>query len=209
MSRRTAVAAACLALLPLAGLIAGCSGGTADSGTPSAARLAEPSATAPSSFAPLPSPALESRALTGPHYRISIPAAWTDRTDTSSTAQIKPVVAEKPDAAAGRPIWVGIVVDDQAASDVYDQSLVLESSKRLAGATAITRTALAWPGAQRAVLIGWEETPRGGGSGPVRYLQLMAQVRQGLIVNAVAQAPTEDFGTAGLDRVLRSLVVTG
>lgn len=173
---------------------------------PAQLRRITPTASASASFTPL-RPPTGFRTIAGEFYRLSIPTAWTDRVDTSSDAETKPVLSVMPGRTGKEIVWIGVTVDHPARSDVIEQSMVLETGKKATGATNVTRVSLAWPGAERAVLVGWEQAPGGSGGGLVRYEQFMAQLSAGTIVNVVARAPAKEYSAMGLQRIMRTLVL--
>lgn len=198
-------AAAFAAAATMMGALGGCA--QSDDSLPPRLQSITPTVTPSPAFTPV-TPPVDSRTVTGPYFSISVPGSWTDRTQQSSTAEVKPVLIEKPENQPGNATWVGILVDKPAKSDVIEQSLVLETEKKSTGATHVTRETVTWPGAERSVLVGWRTIPGGGGSGEVRYLQLMAQTSPGTIVNAIAFAPAAEWDATGMEDILATLVLT-
>lgn len=150
-----------------------------------------------------PEPPLQTRQVQGPRFTLSIPASWTDRELTAPEGS-RIFAYDATGRPPERPVRVGVVVEDPAASDSIEQAQVLVVSKTVAGAEEIRSSLLTWPGAVRAVLVDWIESPGGTGA-PYRTRQLMVQAASSAIVNILAVAPADEFDELGLDDIVATL----
>lgn len=105
------------------------------------------------------------------------------------------------------PIQVAVLREPEPAQDPIEQSYALETAMRTVdGATDITRSEVAWPDAERAVLVQWTQgVPTGAGeSVATRYWQLNAQVSGTPILVVVGFAPVAEFDRCEVDDIVRT-----
>lgn len=107
----------------------------------------------------------------------------------------------------GEGSLLGIVRDTKwGRSSALEQSLVLESAKRVLAKAEVRRTVVAWPGALSAVLIDWtqEQEDASGERRKVRTVQLAVDVNDRVSLSVVAVAPLEVFDESGVATALRT-----
>lgn len=181
-----------------------------------AARPAEqtdPSAptTSPSAQVTMLEPPADYSVVEGNGFTIGAPGEFQQQRTTSSNGEPM-LVLEKPSQVEALPQRVAVIRDVRPKTPAIEQSFALETAKAAAGPEAeVERTALPTEEeGQSAFLITWKETlPGEGGDGvSVTYWQLMHQVSPDLIINVVALAPTEEFETSEVSRILRTFVPT-
>ncbi|MFC6715115.1 hypothetical protein [Branchiibius cervicis] len=198
---------AATAVLLVTCALTACSSSSSGS-TPNTANSLLPSDTAPATYTPLATPPLNYRTLTGKGFELRVPATWTDNEVPPSAKGGTPGIAAREQGRdPSLPVGVAVVVDTEPASDAVAQSEVLATAKLSTGqVTDLKRSTVQWPGTQNAVLVTWTETPQGT-STPYRIEQLFAQVSPELILNVVGKAPATEFGTVGIERIMRTFVV--
>jgi hypothetical protein len=146
-------------------------------------------------------------AIEGNGFTISAPGEFQERHATGSNGE--PILGlEKPSAVNQVPQTVTVIRDVEPKQDATEQSFALET-QMLAGAPdsgEVHRYQLDAPDGQQAYLVTWvaQQATRGSGSVEVTYWQLMHQVSEELILNVVAFAPTAEFETSEVSRILRT-----
>lgn len=216
-----------LAGMAVLALLASCSPGASDSASPggdrpgpgqpagggAATEGAQPAEEAPEGLSPLAPPDGFTE-VSGPGYTVHAPAGFaTERRTSSNGEPMLVLTADAPPGEAGAggssSPTVGVVREVRPRAGALEQSLTLESAKRLVSeATGVRRTVVAWPGTREAVLIEWTVQEREPGSAAsaqaVRNVQLMAQVDDELILSVVAVAPSGSFDASQVATVLRT-----
>ncbi len=104
---------------------------------------------------------------------------------------------------------VGVVTEPGATVGALEQSLTLETAKRLVDkATNVRRTVVAWPGASQAVLLDWTvRKPVDASSAathPVRTVQLLLDVDDAPGLTVVVVAPADSFDESRVATALRT-----
>lgn len=203
-SRRTSRSHA-LALVAVGALLAGCSGSAGDGDLPPRLETIRPSESPSPVFAHSAKAQIDARAVTGDGWSIQVPARFEEQTapgaeGTTTYRWIAP-------AAGAQPPLVAVVTDSKPRADAIEQSKTLEIATEIDPKVKVTRSELAWPGAERAILLQWT-APRQGATGGLTTWQLMVQVNSGLILNALAIAPEADFASLGLAEVLSTFTPT-
>lgn len=192
-------------LLAVGVLLAGCTGSASDSDLPPRLESIRPSESPSPVFAHSAKTQIDARQITGAGWTIQVPAKFEEKTGpgaggTTTYTWISP-------AAGAQPPLVAVVSDPKPRVDAIEQSKTLEITAELDPKVKVTRSELAWPGAQRAILLQWTEPKQGLPDGLTTW-QLMVQVNSGLILNALAVAPPADFATLGLAEVLSTFTPT-
>ncbi|MFT3875688.1 MAG: hypothetical protein QM708_04605 [Propioniciclava sp.] len=144
--------------------------------------LPSPTAAAPGGF----------QQVAGDHFTLSIPSGWAEAPVGNSPMQ------KVYKAAANERMLLGIVVEKQPRSGVIEQSKVTEVGLRSRGGTGITRSEVAWPDAERAIILDWRQKAGGPQAPELRYRQLMIEVNPSLLVTVVGAAPVDDFEESGI-----------
>ena len=200
-TRRTprATALTLIAVGALGALLTGCSGSASDADLPPRLESIRPSETPSPVFAHSAKAQIDARTVSGDGWSIQVPAKFEEQTvpgaeGTTTYRWIAP-------AAGSQPPLVAVVTDAKPRADAIEQSKTLEITLEVDPAIKVTRSELDWPGAQRAILLQWNQ-PTQGVAGGVRNWQLMVQVNSGLILNALAIAPEADFAKLGFAEVL-------
>lgn len=147
--------------------------------------------------------------ITGEGFTISAPGEFQQQRRTSSNGEPM-LVLEKPSEVAAVPQRVVVIRDVAPKSPAAEQSFALESAKAAAGPEAeAQRTEISvGEDAGPAFLITWQEQrpSKGAADVSVTYWQLMQQVGDDLILNVVAFAPTAEFETSEVSKILRTFV---
>ena len=206
-ARRTprATALTLIAVGALGALLTGCSGSASDADLPPRLESIRPSETPSPVFAHSAKAQIDARTVSGDGWSIQVPAKFEEQTapgaeGTTTYRWIAP-------AAGSQPPLVAVVTDAKPRADAIEQSKTLEITLEVDPAIKVTRSELEWPGAQRAILLQWNQ-PTQGVAGGVTNWQLMVQVNSGLILNALANAPQADFAKLGLAEVLSTFTPT-
>lgn len=199
---------------------------TACSGGDDAPRSTRPGV--PADLAPTSAPA-GAQTLSGPTFELAVPSGWTGRTGKDARG----VLVARAESASRPGVVVGVVPDEGSPGSAKDQSTILYELQRGPNrSTAVTREHVSWPGASDAWLVRWTTNPgaaagatagstatapTGTPSGtattsrptpvPTTFVQLMLEVRKGLIVNGIASGPAASFAASGALDVLRTLQV--
>lgn len=209
MNRRVTLMVAALALtLPLAG----CGGDDAGEGSsPAADESAGP-------FQPTGTPAIQVEMMKPPGdyseikgegFTISAPGEFQQQRASSNNGEPM-LILEKPSKVEAFPQRVVVLRDVNPTSPAAEQSFALETAKAAPGGkdAEVERIAMPAPEGQSAFLVTWiENRPSGdGGVVPTTYWQLMHQVNDELILNVVAFAPSDEFETAEVSKILRTFV---
>lgn len=147
-------------------------------------------------------PPLELREATGPHFTLRVPGNFQEQTTGTAAGGTKHVF-EAPSSTPEAPVRVVVIDDVAPASGALEQSYAAQVAHEATTSPGFRRSALTWPGAERAFLLQYTQGPSGSAGGAdLTVWHVMAQVSPGLIVNAVAVAPSRDFAEANLDEVL-------
>jgi len=162
----------------------------------------QPSPDATPSISPLDPPADYHR-VQGDGFVISAPGEFQQLTEESSNGEPM-MILELPSQVKALPQRVAVVRDVDPKQDAAQQSFALEAAKSAAGPSAeVSRVSFPAPEGESAFLIRWKETRPGDGSPvEVTYWQLMRQVSDELILNVVAFAPSEEFETSEVSKIL-------
>ncbi|WP_166139798.1 hypothetical protein [Nocardioides ochotonae] len=206
MTRRRLTAPVVGGLLVLA--LSGCGNGSQDS-----------AATRKSVYEPTESPTMavtmidlpgDYSTVEGEGFSIGVPGEFQQQRTTSSNGEPM-LVLEKPSQARNLPQRVAVIRDVDPKTPASEQSFALETSKAAAGPEAeVERSTVPSTGdeLEPAYLVTWKESrPSGGDRVEVTYWQLLQQVDDGLILNVVALAPSEEFETSEVSKILRTFVV--
>jgi hypothetical protein len=191
-------------LLALCAALSAC-GGDADSNEPAGEGPFAPSGSASPGVSMIDPPA-DYTTIDGEGFAISTPGEFQQRRATSSNGEPM-LVLEKPSQVPAIPQRVAVIRDVDPKSSAEEQSFALETSKAAAGPEAsVQRVTMPAPEGQSAFLITWTESRPSEGSDNVgvTYWQLMHQVGEDLILNVVAYAPTDEFGTSEVSKILRT-----
>lgn len=155
------------------------------------------------------SPPADYSTVSGEGFSISAPGEFQQRRLTSADGEPM-LVLEKPSSIEAIPQRVAVIRDVDPQQSAAEQSFALESVKAAGGPGGeAERSQIDVPGdAGPAFLITWkEERPAEGASTvQVTYWQLMEQVGKDLIINVVAFAPTSEFETSEVSKILRTFV---
>jgi len=200
-----ATALTLIAVGALGALLTGCSGSASDADLPPRLESIRPSETPSPVFAHSAKAQIDARTVSGDGWSIQVPAKFEEQTapgaeGTTTYRWIAP-------AAGSQPPLVAVVTDAKPRADAIEQSKTLEITLEVDPAIKVTRSELDWPGAQRAILLQWNQ-PTQGVAGGVTNWQLMVQVNSGLILNALAIAPEDDFAKLGFAEVLSTFTPT-
>jgi hypothetical protein len=154
---------------------------------------------------PLSGQPAETRQVSGKYFSIYVPANFQEKRSQISNGE-EMVTMDAPSSKPARQIRVAVVPDPKPRASAIEQSFTMESVKTSEGAKNFRRSTLKWPGGRSAILLQWTETPAGAGAAdpPQRNWQIMAQVNPDLIVSVIAFAPSGDFETAGLAKVVET-----
>lgn len=158
-------------------------------------------------LAPADAPPKDFRTLSGKGYTVSAPSAYQATTTTSRNGQPS-LLLKRPSSVTALPATVAVIRDVDPVSDVVEQSYAIEVSKRaLDGVSEMSRSEVAWPGAQRAVLLQWtQDVAVGAGTlVPTRYVQLNVQITEALILAVVALVPVVDVERSAIRSVVATL----
>lgn len=150
--------------------------------------------------------------VAGDGFTLHAPDGFTRERRTSSNGEPMLVLTAGGGGAGGRPATVGVVREVRPAAGALEQSLALESAKRLVDeATGVRRTVVSWPGADAAVLVEWTAPDPAAGPGPaaVRNVQLLTDVGDDLAISVLALAPAESFDRSRVAEVLRTFRPAG
>lgn len=197
---------AALLLLALCTALSGC-GGDADSSEPAGEGPFAPTESASPAVAMIDPPA-DYTAVDGEGFTISAPGEFQQRRATSSNGEPM-LVLEKPSQVAAVPQRVAVIRDVDPKSSAEEQSFALETAKAAPGPEArVTRVSMPAPEGESVFLITWVESrpSEGAANVDVTYWQLMHQVDESLILNVVAYAPTAEFETSEVSKILRTFV---
>jgi hypothetical protein len=158
---------------------------------------------------PVRAAARDTREVSGEGFTVRAPSVF-QRRDGGNGARAK-LVLERPSSSGSLPSRVVVLREAHPKNDVVEQAYAAEVTMRTTkGVTDLLRSDVTWPGAQRAVLLQWTQdvaAKKGSSAGPTRarFWQLNLQVRDDLILVAVAVAPVKDFDASGVGDVLRTL----
>lgn len=146
----------------------------------------------------------------GEGFSIGAPGEFQQQRTESSNGEPM-LVLEKPSQVESLPQRVAIIRDVAPKSPAAEQSFALETSKSAAGpdAEAARSTIDATDGdLDPAYLVTWKEVRPGSGTETVEvtYWQLFQQVGDDLILNVVALAPSAEFETSEVSKILRTFV---
>lgn len=163
---------------------------------------AQPTGTTTLAVAPTAIPS-QWRTVNGEDFTIGVPASYTEEQFTASNGT-KGYAFDAPRAGnddAGL-VRVAIIRDEEPATDVIEQSVVLEEMQSIENDGRVIRKQLKWPGSEQAVLVQWTN-PLDGAEGDRRETwQLMVQINPDLIINVVAIAPAATFADSDVSQVL-------
>jgi len=206
--RRLTSAASGLALL----LVLGSCADQEEPVTPEADSIYLPSATAtPSEGATtMIDPPADYSTVEGAGFEISVPGEFRQERATSSNGEPL-LLLELPSQVSAIPQRVAVIRDVAPSSSAAEQSFALETAKSAGGPDAeATRVQLPTEEGQAAFLVRWKEVrpSKGSANVEVTYWQLMQQVGDDLILNVVAFAPSEEFPTSEVSKILRTFVPT-
>jgi hypothetical protein len=203
MTRRpAAIAGAAVLALVLSACGSDGGGGTADPKNPYL-----PTGS-PSVSVTLMDPPADYSTITGKGFSISAPGEFQQQHLTSSNGEPM-LVLEKPSSVEAVPQRVAVIRDVDPKQSAAEQSFALETAKAAAGpAGEAERSEIDVPGDGSAFLITWKESrpSKGAADVEVTYWQLMQQVDDALILNVVAFAPTDEFETSEVSKILRTFV---
>lgn len=148
--------------------------------------------------------------IQGEGFSIGAPGEFQQQRTESSNGEPM-LVLEKPSQVESLPQRVAIIRDVAPKSGADEQSFALETSKSAAGpgAEAARSTVPSADGdLDPAYLVTWKETRPGTGTETVEvtYWQLFQQVGDDLILNVVALAPSAEFETSEVSKILRTFV---
>jgi len=183
-----------LAVLVVAGWLAGCGG---DEATPGGVGPIK----APEGFVK----------LTGTGFTIAAPDTFSPQSQKSTTGEPKLTLNARPRREGDEPTLVAVIRDVQPQISVLDQMTLLEEVKRKVQARDVFREEVRWPGARQAFVVGWTQDPAEAPAAPgppSRNLQLAVQVTDTLIINVVATAPAETFDATEVATVVRTFRLT-
>jgi hypothetical protein len=147
----------------------------------------------------------ETRQVTGKFFSMYVPANFQEKSVPMANGE-QLVAFDSPSSKPATPVRVAVVPDPQAKKSVIESSYGVEVLKQSEGVKNLTRSTVKWPGVQSAVLLQWTATLAGAGPSdePLRTWQLMAQVNDHLIVDVIAVAPSGEFDTAGLAKIVET-----
>lgn len=208
MTRRLGAAAAALTLaMTLGATLAGCGGGDASSeATPD--NPYQPTGS-PSVTVTLMDPPADYSPIEGEGFTISAPSEFQQQQRTSSNGEPM-LVLEKPSQVPAVPQRVAVIRDVDPKSSAVEQSFALEAAKAAGGPEGeVERSEIDVAGdTGPAFLVTWKETrPRKGAEDvQVTYWQLLQQVGDELILNVVAFAPSAEFESSEVSKILRTFV---
>lgn len=209
MTTTTVLAGVAAAVLSLS---ACSSGGSDDAGrSPSSQPDASPVGSVPAEEAPEGlgpiDPPVGFTEVAGDGFTLHAPEGFTSERRTSSNGEAMLVLTAGEGGAGGEAPTVGVVREVRPPAGALEQSLALESAKRLVDeATGVRRTVVSWPGADAAVLVEWtiQKRTAGPGSAAVRNVQLLTDVGDDLAISVLALAPAESFDRSRVAEVLRT-----
>lgn len=143
------------------------------------------------------------RTVKGEDFTIGVPPSYKEEVFTASNGTkgyaFDAPSSDNDDETLER---VAIIRDEKPATDVIEQSVVLEEMQSIENDDPVIRTELEWPGSERAVLVQWTN-PMEESEGQRRQTwQLMVQINPDLIINVIAIAPVETFVDSDLSQVL-------
>ncbi|UDY23769.1 hypothetical protein [Nocardioides sp. Kera G14] len=145
----------------------------------------------------------------GEGFTIWAPAGFQEERKKSSNGEPM-LTLQAPSSEKAIPQQVGVIRDVNPDAAADEQSFTLESVQSIGGEKAV-RTEVPAPTGQRAFLVTWTQSrPSAAGSTATvdtTYWQLMWQVDKDLILNVVAVAPSADWATSDVSRILRSFTV--
>ncbi|MEO9321867.1 hypothetical protein ABFT23_00145 [Nocardioides sp. C4-1] len=146
----------------------------------------------------------------GSGFTISAPGEFQQQRTTSRNGEPM-LVLETPSRVTAVPQRVVVIRDTAPRAPATQQSFALETLKSSSGTSReVHRTSV--PGLvdelPPAILVSWRERRAGAGASTVEvtYWQLFQQVGDDLILNVVALAPTAEFETSEVSRILRTFV---
>ena len=147
----------------------------------------------------------ETREVTGKYFSMYVPANFQEKSSPMASGE-QIVAFDSPSSEPASPVRVAVVPDPKAGATAIEQSYAVELQKQSEQVKDFTRSTVKWPGAVNAILLQWTESRAGASSGdaPLRTLQLMAQVNDQLIVSVIAVAPSAEFDTAGLVKIVQT-----
>jgi len=198
----TSAAAAVLAL-------SSCGGGAPGSVTPEADEVYLPTATPTGGPTAALDPPADYATVEGDGFEISAPGEFRQERTTSSNGEPM-LLLDVPSQVSAVPQRVAVIRDVDPVASAAEQSFALETSKGRGPEGEATRVQLPTEEGQAAFLVQWREVrpSQGEASVEVTYWQLMHQVGDDLILDVVAFAPTDEFATSEVSRILRTFVPT-
>lgn len=204
MTRRPGVAAAAVVLTMA---LAACGGGDAPSGAASDNPYLPTGS--PSVSVTLMEPPADYSPIEGDGFTISAPGEFQQQQRTSSNGEPM-LVLEKPSEVAAVPQRVAVIRDIDPTSSAAEQSFALETAKAAGGPQGEVERSEIRVGddAGPAFLVTWKETRPSQGATDVQitYWQLMQQVGEEMILNVVAFAPSAEFESSEVSKILRTFV---
>ncbi|NPC95268.1 hypothetical protein [Nocardioides sp. zg-DK7169] len=148
--------------------------------------------------------------IEGAGFSIGVPGEFQQKRTQSSNGEPM-LVLEKPSEVESLPQRVAIIRDVDPKAPASEQSFALETSKAAAGPEAEAERSTVPSGdddLEPAYLVTWKETrPSADDRVEVTYWQLLQQVDDDLIINVVALAPSAEFDTSEVSKILRTFVV--
>lgn len=186
-------------------VLAGCGADDTEGADGSDASPFEPTGT-PTEQVTMIEPPADYTEVEGTGFTISAPGEFQQERATSSNGEPM-LVLEKPSEVQAVPERVAVIRDVEPVSPAVEQSFALESAKAAAGADGdVERIELPAPEGESAYLVSWQESvaAEGGRRVDVTYWQLMRQVGPDLIFNVVAFAPSSEFESSEVSRILRT-----
>lgn len=144
--------------------------------------------------------------IKGEGFTISAPGEFQQKRESYEGEPM--LLLEKPSKIEAFPQRVGVVREVDPVAPAAEQSLALEIMITApAGDDAdVERIVMPAPKGQSAFLVMWTENePKsGGGTFLTTKWQLMWQVSEDLILSVVAVAPTDEFETSEVSKILRT-----
>lgn len=185
--------------------LTGCTGGSKDAELPERLQKITPTESPSPVFAHSTKTQIDARQVSGDGWTIQVPAKFEEQTapgakDTTTYRWIPPTAGEQP------PL-IAVITDKEPKVDAIEQSKALEIATEADPKVKVTRSPIAWPGAQRAILLQWTAPQQGSGENITTW-QLMVQVNSKLILNALAIAPEKEFAEQKFAEVLSTFTPT-
>ncbi|MGE9808362.1 hypothetical protein [Janibacter sp. G1551] len=141
------------------------------------------------------------RTVKGERFTIGVPATFREQvTKTSKGTDMW--LFDAPRSGKGEDlVRVAVIPDKDPKSSAIEQSYVLEQTQSI-GENKVTRSTVAWPTGQRAILVQWSNPPSGDQDTGTETWQLFVQVDAKLILNVVAVAPEGQLTANKLDQII-------